>query len=88
MCYKSQSVDKILFVARTYLAGLYCGGADLCLDRNLTRSLHAALVAVGLTSHISDSLPQLYWNSGLIQRENLTIVITFSIAGTRNSIQF
>lgn len=51
---------------RMYLEGLYCGGADLCLDKNLIRSLHAALVAVGLTCHIPDSLPQLYWNSGLL----------------------
>ena len=28
---------------RTNLAGLYCGGADLCLDKNLIRSLQAAL---------------------------------------------
>lgn len=53
-------------MVRTNLAGLYCGGADLCLDKNLIRSLHAALLAVELTSHIPDSLPQLYWNSGLL----------------------
>ena len=49
-----------MVVLRTHLAGLYCGGADLCLAKNLIRSLHAALAATELISHIPDSLPQLY----------------------------
>ena len=57
---------------RTNLAGLYCGGADLCLDKNLIRSLQAALWAVELTSHIPDSLPQLYWNSELLSTNRIS----------------